>query len=189
MRPLTFFTFLLHLLLFVSASTVTNEPFTSPTDTDASTADLAGGVYACEGDNFTGDCFYNPPERMRACALLLIGRPDSGVGYHPRSIGPDRGGHCDVFKGRICNDHTFVRRIDYPGVKSYAELNPNAWEAIRCYAVAAQASAHEEIAVELIGRSEIPPKPAVYPSTDDEAASSIGPAVPAGDSQTGGLHY
>lgn len=73
---------------------------------------------------------------MRACALLLIGDPNSGVGHKPQSIGPDQGGHCDVFKGRICNDQTFVKRIVYPGVKSTAELDPNTWDAIRCYATA-----------------------------------------------------
>ncbi|KAL1599898.1 hypothetical protein SLS60_007703 [Paraconiothyrium brasiliense] len=184
MRLLTFFTFLLH-LLFVSASPVANEPVTFPADTDASTADLAGGVYTCEGDNFTGDCFYNPPERMRACVLVLIGKPSDGVGYHPRSIGPDRGGHCDVFKGRICNDHTFVRRIDYPGVKSYAELNPNDWDAMRCYSVTDKAFAHEETAVYLVLRSEAPPKSVVSLTSRGEAATPIDPVVSTGDLQPG----
>ncbi|KAL5429452.1 hypothetical protein PMIN04_000251 [Paraphaeosphaeria minitans] len=136
MRLFTFSAFLLGFFLFATASPVANEYPSTPIDTTTDTVGVTGGVYACQGENFTGDCFWNPPERTLACALLPVGNPSSGVGYKPRSVGPDQGGHCDVFKGRICNDQTFVKRIDWPGVKNAAELNPAAWDAIRCYATA-----------------------------------------------------
>ncbi|OAG01042.1 uncharacterized protein CC84DRAFT_1168226 [Paraphaeosphaeria sporulosa] len=135
MRAFTFLAVLLGHLLFAIASPLATEPASITTDITPNNAAIAGGVYACQGDNFTGDCFWNPPERMRACALLLIGNPSNGVGYKPRSIGPDEGGHCDVFKGRVCNDQTFYKRIDWPGVKNATELDPRAWDAIRCYGV------------------------------------------------------
>ncbi|KAF2450348.1 hypothetical protein P171DRAFT_468703 [Karstenula rhodostoma CBS 690.94] len=150
MRVFTLLALVLSPLLFATASSVANEPVTSPTDTDANTAEINGGLYACEGYNFTGNCFWNPPERMRSCVLLLIGKPSNGFGYKPRSLGPDRGGHCDVFKGLICNEQTLVKRIDWPGVKNAAELSPASWDSIRCYATAARAPVHDEIAVKLV---------------------------------------
>ncbi|KAF1976508.1 hypothetical protein BU23DRAFT_551462 [Bimuria novae-zelandiae CBS 107.79] len=140
------------LLAAVSPAAISSEPKARSEGTDLQPAGIPGSLYACQLNDFRGDCFWNSPDKVNSCSLLLIGNPSSPFAYKPRSFGPDPGGYCDIFKGRVCNDQTRVKRIDYPGVRSPAEV-PD-WDIIRCFDHLNGASLQEEAAVELFVCSE-----------------------------------
>ena len=144
--------FSLSLLAFASPTSVSATKPPILLAQDLRPVGTPGGLYACQFENFGGTCFYNRPETLKGCSLLLIGNPNNPVAYKPQSLGPDQGGYCDVFKGRVCNDQTRVKRIDYPGARKLTDF-PD-WDTIRCYDHLNQASSREDIAVEVLIQSE-----------------------------------
>ena len=160
---------------------------------------MPGGLYACQYENFGGACFYNRPEQVRGCSLLLIGNPNGSVAHKPQSLGPDEGGYCDVFKGRVCNDQTRVKRIDYPGARKLIDI-PD-WDAIQCYNHLNKVSLRNETAAELRVDSEGALK-TEYPYKDVQLNDGTVPSKEDGDvigsdpaaainqrSQPGGITY
>ncbi|KAJ4413234.1 hypothetical protein N0V91_000208 [Didymella pomorum] len=64
---------------------------------------LPGAVYVCNEDNFGGDCGWSLPSTN--CRIASA-----------KSIGPDPGGYCTLYKNFDCTDS--VRTLRFPGVSS-----------------------------------------------------------------------
>lgn len=64
---------------------------------------LPGAVYTCDEDNFGGDCAWSLPSTT--CRIASA-----------KSIGPDPGGYCTLYKNFDCTES--VRTLRFPGVSS-----------------------------------------------------------------------
>lgn len=64
---------------------------------------LPGAVYTCTGENFSGDCGWSLPTTN--CRIA-----------NAKSIGPDPGGYCTLYKKFDCTDS--VRTLRFPGASS-----------------------------------------------------------------------
>ncbi len=64
---------------------------------------LPGAVYTCTAENFGGDCGWSLPTTN--CRIATA-----------RSIGPDPGGYCTLYKNFDCTDS--VRTLRFPGASS-----------------------------------------------------------------------
>lgn len=64
---------------------------------------LPGAVYTCTAENFGGDCGWSLPTTN--CRIATA-----------KSIGPDPGGYCTLYKGFDCTDS--VRTLRFPGASS-----------------------------------------------------------------------
>lgn len=64
---------------------------------------LPGAVYTCDEENFGGDCGWSLPSTN--CRIATA-----------KSIGPDPGGYCTLYKKFDCTDS--VRTLRFPGVSS-----------------------------------------------------------------------
>lgn len=76
---------------------------------------LPGGVYACTGTNFQGNCAWYPPS----------GECKIAGGDSVKSVGPDEGTTCTLYKGSDCNEA--IKMIHFPG-----ETNVQSFESMRC---------------------------------------------------------
>ena len=64
---------------------------------------LPGAVYTCSGENFSGSCGWSLPNTN--CRIATA-----------KSIGPDPGGYCTLYKNFDCTDS--VRTLRFPGASS-----------------------------------------------------------------------
>ncbi|KAF3040341.1 hypothetical protein E8E12_008877 [Didymella heteroderae] len=64
---------------------------------------LPGAVYTCADENFSGDCGWSLPSTN--CRIATA-----------KSIGPDPGGYCTLYKKFDCTES--VRTLRFPGVSS-----------------------------------------------------------------------
>ncbi|KAH6620233.1 hypothetical protein C7974DRAFT_228674 [Boeremia exigua] len=64
---------------------------------------LPGAVYTCTGENFSGDCGWSLPTTN--CRIATA-----------KSIGPDPGGYCTLYRKFDCTDS--VRTLRFPGASS-----------------------------------------------------------------------
>ncbi|GKT44822.1 uncharacterized protein ColSpa_05003 [Colletotrichum spaethianum] len=81
---------------------------------------ICEGVYMCEDQDFSGDCYYG------CYPLSKSIYPDSYWVSRISSVGPDNGGVCDFYKGTTCNVLiTTWQAYKYPGGNLKAAINDN----------------------------------------------------------------
>ncbi|KAJ4289028.1 hypothetical protein N0V90_011370 [Kalmusia sp. IMI 367209] len=133
-------TFLFSYFLFIASATPTatvplEDTPTSITrftdlDAQASPAGLPGALYYCSETNFGGPCNWVEPKVAKDCIRPLFANssnPDATWG--PKSLGPDKNGHCDLFYGPTCLRKYWVRRVDWPGLETLP-----IFRYVQCYA-------------------------------------------------------
>lgn len=93
-------TYAITLYLFIAFQTVFTSIHALPT---LQRRGLPGAVYTCDEDNFSGDCAWSLPSTN--CRIATA-----------KSIGPDPGGYCTLYKRFDCTES--VRTLRFPGVSS-----------------------------------------------------------------------
>lgn len=82
-----------------------------------------GGLYYCEEENYQGACNWLGPDFTKQCMRLEYKvhyeTTDTWATEVPKSINPDEGGHCDLYKsdgkGKTCNYRTWVDSVNSGG--------------------------------------------------------------------------
>ena len=100
--------FLTTLSTLFALSTLTTAAPQPPSSPSLTKRGLPGAFYICLAPNWTGDCYWHPPDS--GCRI-----PGTG-NKAPKSFGPDPGGYCILYEemSSDCQGQE-VARLKYPG--------------------------------------------------------------------------